>query len=317
MHRSSLDLQTLRIFLEISRDCNMSRAAVSLGLTQSAVSQAVHRLEAAVGAELLDRHSRPLSLTVYGRNLIQYAAPLVADLDGLIGAIRPGAGRYPLVTAGYSESVSATSAPWLTSYLETRSDKVVVQTGMTAELIEAFLNDDIDILIVPDPLLDTDGLWRQKVYEEEFLLVLPGNEEGEGEEARRRAASRLPVLIYNGQSADRKMILKFTDSLPFPAFERYAVESSRTMMGLASLGEGWTVVPPGNIWQGRDYVPELWLHRIPGAPIVRPQYVIAKEGIYSRLAEDLASQFTEILEKEIRPRFSALNPILSDAIRQS
>jgi DNA-binding transcriptional LysR family regulator len=38
MHRSSLDLQTLRIFLEISRDCNMSRAAESLGLTQSAVS---------------------------------------------------------------------------------------------------------------------------------------------------------------------------------------------------------------------------------------------------------------------------------------
>ena len=162
----------------------------------------------------------------------------------------------------------------------------------------------------------TFKLLFQKVYEEEFLLVLPGNEEGEGEEARRRAASRLPVLIYNGQSADREMILKFTDSLPFPAFERYAVESSRTMMGLASLGEGWTVVPPGNIWQGRDYVPELWLHRIPGAPIVRPQYVIAKEGIYSRLAEDLASQFTEILEKEIRPRFSALNPILSDAIRQ-
>ena len=121
-----------------------------------------------MGAELLDRHSRPLSLTVYGGNLIQYAVPLVVDLDGLIGAIRPGTGRYPLVTAGYSESVSATSAPWLTSYLETRSDKVVVQTGMTAELIEAFLNDDIDILIVPDPLLDTDGLWRQKVYEEEF-----------------------------------------------------------------------------------------------------------------------------------------------------
>ena len=82
-------------------------------------------------AELLDRHSRPLSLTVYGGNLIQYAVPLVVDLDGLIGAIRPGTGRYPLVTAGYSESVSATSAPWLTSYLETRSDKLVVQTGMS------------------------------------------------------------------------------------------------------------------------------------------------------------------------------------------
>lgn len=202
MHRSSLDLQTLRIFLEISRDCNMSRAAESLGLTQSAVSQAVHRLEAAVGAELLDRHSRPLTLTVYGRNLIQYAAPLVASLDGLIGAIRPGSGRYPLVTAGYSESVSATSAPWLTSYLETRSDKVVIETGMTAELIEAFLNDDIDILIGPVPLLDTDGLWREKVYEEEFLLVLPGKAEdapqAPAEEALKDAASRLPVLIYNG-----------------------------------------------------------------------------------------------------------------------
>lgn len=191
---------------------------------------------------------------------------------------------------------------------------------MTAELIEAFLNDDIDILIGPDPLLDTDGLWREKVYEEEFLLVLPG-QEGDAprvsaEEALKDAASRLPVLIYNGQSADREMILKFTETLPFPAFERYAVESSRTMMGLALLGEGWTVIPPGNIWQGRDFVPGLRLLRLPGTPIVRPQYVIAKEGIYSKLAEDLASQFSEILEKEIRPRFSALNPILSEAIHQ-
>lgn len=112
------------------------------------------------------------------------------------------------------------------------------------------------------------------------------------------------------------MILKFTETLSFPAFERYAVESSRTMMGLALLGEGWTVIPPANIWQGRDFVPGLRLERLPGAPIVRPQYVIAKEGIYSKLAADLASQFSEILEKEIRPRFSALNPILSDAIHQ-
>ena len=285
----------------------MTRAAEVFGVTQSAVSQSIHRLEGALGAELLDRHSRPLSLTAYGRNLIQLAAPIIQRIDALDAEIRINSGHYPIVTVGYSESVSATFGPWLTAYLTEKVDKVVVKTGMTAELVDKFLNDELDVLISPENLLDTDFIWRKKLYQEEFMIVLPKGERADNLEA---LAQKLPILIYNGQSSDREKIISFINSLPFKSFQRYSLESSYTMMGLVSAGEGWAVMPPCNIWEGREFVRKVEIVRMSAPKLMRSQYVICKEGFYSDLSQDLARQFPLIVEREIQPRFCQMSPQL-------
>ena len=48
-----IDMQALRIFLATAQDCNMSKAAERLGITQSAVSQSVRLLEDNLGTVLL------------------------------------------------------------------------------------------------------------------------------------------------------------------------------------------------------------------------------------------------------------------------
>jgi DNA-binding transcriptional LysR family regulator len=56
------------------------RAAEPLGLTQSAVSRAIARLEARVGVRLLDRTTRSLTLTAEGRSLYERVSPLLAEI---------------------------------------------------------------------------------------------------------------------------------------------------------------------------------------------------------------------------------------------
>lgn len=73
------ELQQLRIFVAVAEARSYRRAALKLGLSPSAVSQAVRRLEAQLGVPLLLRSTRSVALSGAGQQLLeQVQAPLLA-----------------------------------------------------------------------------------------------------------------------------------------------------------------------------------------------------------------------------------------------
>src|SRR5258708_33735342 len=72
-----MDISQLEVFLAVAREGGFSRAADKLYRTQSAVSQSVRKLEAEIGASLVDRSSRAGLLTDAGRVLQEYAERLL------------------------------------------------------------------------------------------------------------------------------------------------------------------------------------------------------------------------------------------------
>ena len=66
------DLADLQLFLTVSRRRSFKVAAIELGLTPSAVSHAMRRLEERLGAKLLNRSSRAVSLTDTGLELAKH-----------------------------------------------------------------------------------------------------------------------------------------------------------------------------------------------------------------------------------------------------
>lgn len=71
MHISNLDIKTLTIFSTVMRLRNLSQAAVQLGLTQPAVSQAVTRLRKHFGDALLVRTGRGMEPTPRALELLE------------------------------------------------------------------------------------------------------------------------------------------------------------------------------------------------------------------------------------------------------
>ncbi|GAA4496824.1 LysR family transcriptional regulator [Gluconacetobacter tumulicola] len=65
------DLADLNVFLTIVRCGGFRQAAVDLGVTTSAVSHTIRRLESRVGVRLLHRTSRSVALTAAGDDLAQ------------------------------------------------------------------------------------------------------------------------------------------------------------------------------------------------------------------------------------------------------
>src|ERR1700758_5036673 len=73
-------LDGVEAFLSVARHRNFRKAAAELGVTPSAISQAVRALEARVGAALFIRTTRSVGLTEAGERFLSRAKPAFEDL---------------------------------------------------------------------------------------------------------------------------------------------------------------------------------------------------------------------------------------------
>jgi DNA-binding transcriptional LysR family regulator len=90
-----IDFADLRLFLTIVRRRSFKMAAIELGLTASAASHAMRRLEARLDAKLLNRTSRAVSPTDLGLDLARKIGDgFDAIGSALEGLEAPGAGRF-------------------------------------------------------------------------------------------------------------------------------------------------------------------------------------------------------------------------------
>src|SRR5258708_39002960 len=86
-------LNALNGFLAVARRRSFAAAALELGISPSALSQAVRQLEARLGVVLLSRTTRSVALTEAGQRLfLQSGAPASPALEALTAAPAPAGG---------------------------------------------------------------------------------------------------------------------------------------------------------------------------------------------------------------------------------
>lgn len=73
-----MEIRNLRTFLQVASLQNFTRAAETLGYSQSNVSAQIQQLEQEIGAPLFNRIGRQISLTQYGEELLPYARQIVS-----------------------------------------------------------------------------------------------------------------------------------------------------------------------------------------------------------------------------------------------
>src|SRR6059058_1806426 len=101
-----MELRQLRTFVAVAELRHFARAASLCNLSQPAVSHQIALLEGEVGAKLLNRTARRVSLTVAGEVMLEEARRILAAVDrardrmhevtsGAVGRIRLGASATP------------------------------------------------------------------------------------------------------------------------------------------------------------------------------------------------------------------------------
>jgi DNA-binding transcriptional LysR family regulator len=87
------DFEGLAMFAKVAEERSFAGAARALGVSVATVSRAVARLEERLGARLLNRTSRQLALTEFGRTIADSALKVVREAEAAEGAAREMSAR--------------------------------------------------------------------------------------------------------------------------------------------------------------------------------------------------------------------------------
>lgn len=83
----SLDLNKLPAFIAVARERSFTRAAAQLGMSQSALSHAIRKMEESLGLRLLTRTTRGVSPTEAGERLLAAIGPHYAAIQSGLSAM--------------------------------------------------------------------------------------------------------------------------------------------------------------------------------------------------------------------------------------
>ncbi|MGH6615691.1 LysR family transcriptional regulator [Sphingomonas sp.] len=163
----------MEMFVRVVDHGGFSAAAQVVGLTPSAVSKLVARLEARLGVRLAQRSTRHFALTPEGQNYYDRALHILADLDE--AERTAGAGGRPTGRLRISSSASYVThvlAPILPAFLDAWPDIDidVVQTDTVIDL----LADRTDIAVRAGPMPDSRLVARKLGETRMMIVAAPG-----------------------------------------------------------------------------------------------------------------------------------------------
>ncbi len=98
-------LNSLRLFLRVARRGSFSAAGRELGMPQSTASRTIATLEREIGASLLIRTTRAVTLTDAGADFLTRIEPILADLDEAEHAARGSGELRGLLRLGLGTSL--------------------------------------------------------------------------------------------------------------------------------------------------------------------------------------------------------------------
>jgi DNA-binding transcriptional LysR family regulator len=184
-----MNLNHLKTFVAVAEQRHFARAAGICNLSQPAVSHQIAQLEQEIGARLLNRAARRVSLTVAGEAMLEEARRILAAVDrarermqqvtsGAVGRIRLGASPTPGLYL-----LPALLAKYRSSH---PSFDLQFQIGSVNEIAERVVRNDLDMAVISGRP-PTSELQARRLCRDELIAVrAPGTSPG-GKEPLRRA----------------------------------------------------------------------------------------------------------------------------------
>ena len=123
-------LGDLEAVIAIAREGSFRRAALALGMSTTALSNAVAKLETNLGARLFNRTTRSVSLSDAGRSFVERVSPALRDIQDAMAGVRAqqqtpsGLLRINAFAAGAREIMSPLVLEYLRLYPNVHIDLV-------------------------------------------------------------------------------------------------------------------------------------------------------------------------------------------------
>lgn len=246
MSRINFDLQELQAFVAVAERASFRAAAEDLHLSQPALSRRIEKLEDLLGARLLERTTRRVSLTNVGRVFLERARSAIDELERAVLSIGDlAAQRGGLVTVACVPSVAYYFLPSVIRAYAERFPRIRVriidETANTVlnSIVTGRADFGISFFGTQEPDVDFKAVLR-----EDFVLAIRNDHPL----ARRRSVSWEELseerfMTVAKESGNRLLIddaLAKSGKRTVSAFE---VSHIMTLLGMVEAGLGVAAVP--------------------------------------------------------------------------
>ncbi|HSR72479.1 MAG TPA: LysR substrate-binding domain-containing protein [Kiloniellales bacterium] len=288
-----MDIKGLRFFLGVLRYKSITKAAEHLYIAQPALGLQIRKLEAELGVQLLQRHSRGVTPTEAGLLLAEHAEIILRQVERAKQDLQDYAesprGR---VTVGMSPTTSQLLATLLAERI--RQDlpevKLNISEGLSEQLMEWVEKERIDIALTYNPSSSSDDMVIERLINEVLYFIAPGGRSKPAPtEIRLAEVLEHPLVLPSRPHLLRLLVDDAAKSTGAEAEVAYEVDSVPIMREFVRSGLGCSVLPFGAV---RGEVAE---GRLTARPIVGPEIQRTLYLAYSR-ARPPSKAFLAVIE---------------------
>jgi DNA-binding transcriptional LysR family regulator len=245
-------LAEMRVFVRAIERGTFAVAASDLGLTPSAVSKLISRLEARLGVRLVNRTTRKLALTAEGETFFRAGRGLIEAVDGLEDEVSASTGR-PRGLLRINTAVSfgvQHLAPALIEF-QRRYPDVRINLSLTDRPVDLHA-EQIDVALRMGPLED-ESLMSHKIADvERVICASPAYVAESGEPRSSADLARHRCIVFTAPGRGRWPFRTADGGLEqaevTPAF---ATDSLECILQLALRGAGIARLP--------DFMAARWI----------------------------------------------------------
>ena len=237
-------LSELKTFIAVSQYGTFSAAGARIGLTQSAVSAQMQRLEQELGFALFDRTGRSATLNDAGRDTLTLAEEMMTLYARLSerGAVAAESG---MLRVGAIASAQVSLLPGaLARFRDDRPGwRIRVVPGVSLSLLGQVDSGELDLAVIIKPpfALPSELEWRTLVNEP-FVLLVP-KKLARSQRSWRELLRSEPFIRYDRTSFGGRLVERFLRRSRLNVHDVIELDELQAIVQLVARGIGVALIP--------------------------------------------------------------------------
>ena len=299
-----MNLRDLRYLVALAEHRHFGRAAEASFVSQPTLSTQIRKLEEELGVALFERAPRKVMLTPVGREIVERARKVLADVDQLAEIARrsqdPEAGTVRL---GLFPTLGPYLLPHALPGLRERFPRLelLLVEDKTDALLERLRDGRLDAAVLALPLAD-EQLHAEPLFDEPFVLATP---------AGHPLADRGPLSI-DDLDDQRLLLLEEGHCLREQALDvcrlagagerDFRATSLETLRQMVAAGVGSTLLPVLAVQPPVPVLPGIRLVPFKGEPPFRRVALVwRRSSAIDELLRGLAAEIRQLPAALLRP----------------
>ncbi|MEM7242303.1 MAG: LysR family transcriptional regulator [Pseudomonadota bacterium] len=294
-------LWSLEVFVACVEEGTVSAAAKRLGASISTVSQQLTNLEYALGTELMDRSTRPMSVTATGALFLTRAQNIVSE----IALAKTELSQFDLsqmvsMRLGVIDDFDADVTPDLLVALSKRLEncRFLLESGGSYGLTQGLQSQQLDLVITAEPTRMEEWMDVHPLLVEPFILAAARGEIDPDGNVQDQLLSR-PFIRYSSREMMGRQIEAHLTRLRLQIPNQFEFNNYHAILSMVADNAGWTITTPLGFLRAQRFNEDVELLPLPFKDLSRTISLIARRDVLDWIPAEVASLSRDLIREQM------------------